>query len=61
MKKTILSLSLATVLGLASFGAHAAEKVNIGVPSWTGAQAIAHLLAAVVTERIGGEAYRCAS
>ncbi len=56
MKKTILSLSLATVLGLASFGAHAAEKVNIGVPSWTGAQAIAHLLAAVVTERIGGEA-----
>ena len=56
MKKTILSLSLATVLGLASFGAQAAEKVNIGVPSWTGAQAIAHLLAAVVTERIGGEA-----
>jgi glycine betaine/proline transport system substrate-binding protein len=34
----------------------AAEKVNIGVPSWTGAQAIAHLLQAVVVERIGGEA-----
>ena len=34
----------------------AAEKVNIGVPSWTGAQAIANLLAAVVEMRIGGEA-----
>ena len=56
MKKQILSLSLAAALGLASFGAHAGEKVNIGVPSWTGAQAIANLLAAVVTERIGGEA-----
>jgi len=56
MRKSILSLSLAAALGLASFGAQASEKVNIGVPSWTGAQAIAHLLAAVVTERIGGEA-----
>lgn len=56
MRKSILSLSLAAALGLASFGAQAGEKVNIGVPSWTGAQAIAHLLAAVVTERIGGEA-----
>jgi glycine betaine/proline transport system substrate-binding protein len=33
-----------------------AEKVNIGVPSWTGAQAIAHLLKEVVESRIGGEA-----
>lgn len=56
MKKTILQLSLAAAVSLASFGATASEKVNIGVPSWTGAQAIAHLLQAVVTERIGGEA-----
>ena len=33
-----------------------AEKVAIGVPSWTGAQAIANLIAVVVTDRIGGEA-----
>jgi len=56
MKKRFLSLSLATALSLATFGAQASEKVNIGVPSWTGAQAIANLLKAVVEERIGGEA-----
>lgn len=56
MKKTMLSLSLAAAVSFTSFSASASEKVNIGVPSWTGAQAIAHLLAAVVTERIGGEA-----
>ncbi len=56
MRKSILSLSLAAAVSLVSFGAQASEKVNIGVPSWTGAQAIAHLLQAVVTERIGGEA-----
>ncbi|MEM8555659.1 MAG: glycine betaine ABC transporter substrate-binding protein, partial [Pseudomonadota bacterium] len=31
-----------------------AEEVKIGVPSWTGAQAIAHVLGEVVTSRIGG-------
>jgi glycine betaine/proline transport system substrate-binding protein len=31
-----------------------AEDVKIGVPSWTGAQAMAHLLGAVVEMRIGG-------
>lgn len=56
MRKSILSLSLAAAVSLVSLGAQASEKVNIGVPSWTGAQAIAHLLQAVVTERIGGEA-----
>lgn len=56
MNKSILSLTLGLAVSLTSFSAVAAEKVNIGVPSWTGAQAIAHLLAAVVTERIGGEA-----
>ena len=56
MRKSILSLSLAAALSLTTFSAHASEKVKIGVPSWTGAQAVANLLAAVVTERIGGEA-----
>ncbi|MGB0847414.1 MAG: glycine betaine ABC transporter substrate-binding protein [Thiolinea sp.] len=56
MKKSILSLSLATAISLTAFGAQAGEKVNIGVPSWTGAQAIANLLKVVVEERIGGEA-----
>lgn len=31
-----------------------AEEVKIGVPSWTGAQAIAHVLGEIVTSRIGG-------
>lgn len=56
MNKTCVSLTLGAAISLASLSSVAAEKVNIGVPSWTGAQAIAHLLAAVVTERIGGEA-----
>ena len=33
-----------------------AEKVKIGDPGWTGATAIANLLAAVVTDKMGGEA-----
>jgi glycine betaine/proline transport system substrate-binding protein len=56
MKKTILSMALGVAIGLTSLSVISAEKVKIGVPSWTGAQAIANLLAAVVTERIGGEA-----
>jgi glycine betaine/proline transport system substrate-binding protein len=55
MKKTLTTLTVATAIGLAA-PAFAAEKVAIGVPSWTGAQAIAHLLAEVVESRIGGEA-----
>ncbi len=31
-----------------------AETVKIGVPSWTGAQAIAHVLGEIVTSKIGG-------
>ena len=56
MKSTLRSIALAAAAGLAAAPALASEKVNIGVPSWTGAQAIAHLLAAVVEMRIGGEA-----
>jgi len=53
--KTIVAAFAAVMLGTASSASIAAEKVNIGVPSWTGAQAIAHLLAEVVREKIGGE------
>lgn len=51
--KTLAAVALA---GSLSFPAMAAEEVKIGVPSWTGAQAIANLLAAVVEMRIGGKA-----
>ncbi len=56
MKKTLASMALAISIALSTTTATAGEKVNIGLPSWTGAQAIAHLLQAVVVERIGGEA-----
>jgi glycine betaine/proline transport system substrate-binding protein len=56
MKKFIVSLALVAAVNLTSTSAFSAEKVNIGAPSWTGAQAIAALLQAVVVERIGGEA-----
>ncbi|MFK7854803.1 MAG: glycine betaine ABC transporter substrate-binding protein [Granulosicoccus sp.] len=56
MKKTLLSMSCAAVIAVTGSSAMAAEKINIGAPSWTGAQAIAHLIQEVVTSRIGGEA-----
>ena len=56
MKKTMKTFALVSAMGLLSSASFAAEKVNIGMPSWTGAQAIAHLLAEVVESRIGGEA-----
>ena len=56
MKFKLTSLAMATGLALTTGSALGAEKVNIGVPSWTGAQAIANLLKAVVEMRIGGEA-----
>ena len=52
LKRTLLSATAA--LGLCTAPAYAAEEVKIGVPTWTGAQAIAHLLGAVVEMRIGG-------
>lgn len=54
-KSTVISLVAAATLALTP-AATAAESVKIGEPSWVGAKAIAHLIAAVVTERIGGEA-----
>ena len=55
MKKILLGFAAATFFASATSSAFAAEKVAIGVPSWTGAQAIAHLISVVVTDRIGGE------
>lgn len=51
LKRTLMTATLVTAIG---FPALAAEEVKIGVPTWTGAQAIAHLLGAVVEMRIGG-------
>ncbi len=56
MKKIIVNSLCALSLALGSGSSMAGESVNIGAPSWTGAQAIAALLQAVVVERIGGEA-----
>lgn len=55
MYKSIIGLVSAAAIAFVSAPAMASEKVAIGVPSWTGAQGIAYLLAAVVEERIGGE------
>lgn len=56
MSRIPTGLAAACALALAASPAGAAERVAIGVPSWTGAQAIANLIAAVVEERIGGVA-----
>ena len=56
MSKTSLGLLGGIALALGAVPASSAEKVAIGVPSWTGAQAIANLLKVVVEERIGGQA-----
>ena len=50
MKTTLISAAIAGAMSLPAF----AEEVKIGVPSWTGAQAIAHVLGEVVQSRIGG-------
>jgi len=52
MKKLLLSTALLAGMATASF----AEEVKIGAPAWTGAQAIAHLIAEIVETRMGGEA-----
>lgn len=52
IKKTVLGMALGCSVAVGSLSA---EEVKIGVPSWTGAQAIAHLLGAVVESRIGGK------
>jgi len=49
------SFGLMAAVSVLAQPAFAAEEVKIGVPSWTGAQAIAHVLGEVVTSRIGGQ------
>lgn len=56
MRPRFKALAFAVVTGFAASAATAAESVRIGVPSWTGAQAIANLLKVVVETRIGGTA-----
>ena len=56
MRTKYKAMVLAVAVTMCTAPAFAAESVKIGVPSWTGAQAIANLLAAVVEMRIGGEA-----
>lgn len=51
LTKTLISAALASAVCAPAI----AEEVKIGVPSWTGAQAIAYVLGEVVTTRIGGE------
>ncbi|EDQ35074.1 ABC-type proline/glycine betaine transport system, periplasmic component [Hoeflea phototrophica DFL-43] len=51
LKATLLTATLLSVISAPAL----AESVKIGVPSWTGAQAIAHILGTVVENRIGGE------
>ncbi len=50
LKKILLGSVLAGALGAPAL----AEEVKIGVPPWTGAQAIAHVLGEIVQSRIGG-------
>lgn len=51
LKQTLMTATFLAAIGAPAF---AAEEVKIGVPTWTGAQAIANLLGAVVEMRIGG-------
>ena len=55
LKKTALAAALVVSTTTASY----AEQVNIGDPGCTGATAIANLLAAVITDKMGGEANIC--
>ena len=50
LKKSLITASLLAAMSVPAI----AEDVKFGVPSWTGAQAMAHLLGAVVEMRIGG-------
>jgi len=54
MKKSLLLSAIFALVSMPT--ANAAEVVKIGEPSWVGAKAIAHLIKAVVNERIGGQA-----
>ena len=55
MTSKMKTVGLAAAVSIFALPAIASEKVAIGVPTWTGAQAIAHVLGEIVTSRIGGE------
>ena len=50
LKKNLMAAAMVSVISVPAV----AEEVSIGVPTWTGAQAIAYLLGEVVETRIGG-------
>ena len=54
--KIIKSTLVAGLISILAMFSANAEKVKIGDPGWTGATAIANLLAAVVIDKMGGEA-----
>ena len=54
--KIIKTTFVATLISIFVTFSSFAEKVKIGDPGWTGATAIANLLAAVVNDKMGGEA-----
>ena len=54
--KIIKSTLVAVLISLFATFSTYAEKVKIGDPGWPGATAIANLLAAVVIDKMGGEA-----
>ena len=47
------TLCLAAALAFSNAAMVSAEQVKIGMPTWTGAQAIGHLLGTIVEEKIG--------
>ena len=51
IKTTLVAGLISLLTAFSSF----AEKVKIGDPGWTGATAIANLLAAVVNDKMGGD------
>jgi len=50
LKTNLMAAAMVSVISVPAF----AEEVSIGVPTWTGAQAIAYVLGNVVETRIGG-------
>ena len=55
MKKILQTAVLSAAL-LSSGAAMAQEKVMISDPSWNGARAVGHVIKAIITDQMGGEA-----
>ncbi|MGH1576574.1 glycine betaine ABC transporter substrate-binding protein [Planktotalea sp.] len=54
MKKLFTATALAAVCAASSLAAQ--EKIMISDPNWNGARAVGHVIKAIVTEKMGGEA-----